>query len=381
MNNYKQCYICGDSILIGTTCDNCWQKEQARKKELENRPKLIPRSFKIEPNINEYTYFVEYDYNSKKWAVSLVGPQNKEDQTLFKWNNNFSWSYTGNVADSMRARVAELGGRVDGVLRFTHSWNHPEAGRNASLMDLHVFLPGSTMHGDECHDRYPSGQRVGWNNRVDHTSGGKQDVDYTAAAPENYIPIENIAFPDMKKLRDGKYVFKIHNWQLREPTKSGFRAEIEFGGQIFHYNHPAPLKNKQWITLAEVTLKNGVFTIEHKMESKTSSQTKWNIGTEKWHNVKAITFSPNYWNSEIGNKHHMFFLEGCKSDDTTRAFYNEFLKEDLAKDRKVFELLGNRVKVEPVENELSGLGFSDTIRNEMIVEVTGNIKRLLKIKF
>ncbi len=313
--------------------------------------------------------------------VTLVGPQEESGDTLFKWGNNFSWSYAGAVADSMRAQVQALGGRVDGVLRFTHSWNHPEAGRNTSLMDLHVFLPGSSGHKDGCHDGYPSGQRVGWNNRNDHASGGSQDVDYVNAAPEGHIPLENISFPDIKKLKDGKYIFKIHNWEFRNPTKSGFRAEIEFGGEIFHYNHPAPLKNKEWVTLAEVTLKNGVFTIEHKMESKTSSQNIWGVNTERFHKVKAITLSPNFWTNKIGNKHYFFFLEGCESDGEIRGFYNEMLKEELKPDRKVFEILGSKILVEKTEKELAGLGFSDTLRNTMFVSVEGAFKRNLKIVF
>lgn len=312
--------------------------------------------------------------------ATLVGPQEQDETTLFKWGNNYSWSYVGNVADSMRARVEELGGRVDGVLRFTHSWNHPEMGRNTSLMDLHVFLPGSSKHDDGCHDRYPSGQRVGWNNRNDHLSRGTQDVDYTGAAPEGYIPIENITFPKMSNLKDGKYIFKIHNWQHRTGTTSGFKAEIEFGGEIYRYEHPKALKNKEWVTLAEATLKNGVFEIEHKLSSEAATQTKFNIGTQKFHKVKSICLSPNYWNAAIGNKHYFFILENCKAEDV-RGFYNEFLKEELSKDRKVFEILGSKLVVEPVENELSGLGFSETVRNSLIVKVEGNFTRTLKINF
>ncbi len=313
--------------------------------------------------------------------VSLVGPKEEGEKTLFKWGNNYSWSYSGQVADSMRARVVELGGRVDGVLRFTHSWNHPEMGRNASLMDLHVFMPGSSPHKDGCHNSYPSGQRVGWNNRNDRISGGKQDVDYTNPAPEGYIPLENITFPDMKKLKDGKYTFKIHNWSARDPNKSGFKAEIEFGGQIFKYERASPLKHHEWVTLAEVTLKNGVFTMDNKLESKSSSKQKWGINTEQWQKISSICYSPNYWNGEIGNKHFMFFLEGCKTDEPPRGFYNEFLKEDLAADRKVFEVLGSKITVDPTENELSGLGFSETVRTDAFFEVEGNFKRIVKVKF
>ncbi len=186
----------------------------------------------------------------------------------------------------------------------------------------------------------------------------------------------------MKKLKDGKYTFKIHNWNHRTPTTSGFKAEIEFGGQIFSYNHPSPLKQKEWVTLAEATLKNGVFTIEHKFESQSSSQKKWGIDTERFHNVKAICLSPNHWGEKpVGNKHYMFLLDDCVADEAVRPFYNENLKEEFSKHRKVFELLASKIKVESVENELSGVGFSDTIRNEVIAQIEGAFRRTIKIKF
>jgi len=335
---------------------------------------------KVLPKAKSIKALVENKHLSN--FCSLVGSKDKDSGNLFKWSNDSSWSYSGQVADSMRARVAELGGRVDGVLRFTHSWNHPEMGRNASLMDLHVFMPGSSSHKDGCHNTYPSGQRVGWNNRKDHLSGGVQDVDYTDAAPEKYIPIENISFPSIKNLKDGKYIFKIHNWSLRAPTNSGFKAEIEFAGQIFRYVRAAPLKHQEWITLAEVTLKNGVFEIEHKMESTACSQKKWEISTERFHAIKAITLSPNHWQDKsVGNKHFLFFLEGCVSDESPRGFYNEMLKESLMPHRKVFEVLAGKIQVESTKNELSGLGFSETVRNDIVLEVQGAFKRLIRVKF
>ena len=77
----------------------------------------------------------------------------------------------------------------------------------------------------------------------------------------------------------------------------------------------------------------------------------------------------------------MFCLEECNADDKVRGFYNEFLTEELSKDRKVFELLGSKVVVASTPDELSGLGFSDTVRNSIYVEVEGTIKRTLKVNF
>lgn len=297
---------------------------------------------------------------------------------LFPWNNGFSWSYDGDMTDSsLRQRVQMAGGRVDGVLRFSHLWN--DVGRNSSLMDLHVFMPGSTPHTDGRHDSYPHGQRVGWNNRQDRASGGVQDVDYTQPAPVGYVPVENITFPSMEKLKDGDYTFAIHNWALRSPTNSGFKAEIELGGQLFQYDHPAPLANKEWITLAVATLKAGVWTINHKHDTTTSSRERWGVSTETLVPVETLLLSPNHWEGQqIGHKHWFFILRGCKNPDPVRGIYNEYLRPDLNEHRKVFEVLGSKTKAPFAEEQLSGLGFSSTQRNTLKVVADG---RAFEIQF
>jgi hypothetical protein len=300
---------------------------------------------------------------------------------LFKWDNPFAWSYHGNITDSvMRQAVQAKGGRVDGVLRFTHSWNHDAP--NTSLMDLHVFMPGST-HRSGQHDTYGSGQRVGWNQRSDFASGGSQDVDYTGAAPKGYIPVENITFPTLDKLRDGQYHCKIHNWSLRQGTKGGFRAEIEFDGQLFEYEYPDVVQHKQWIDVATVTLKNGVFSIEHHLPTTASSQKVWGLQTETFVQVNSLMFSPNFWDGQtIGNKHWFFLLDGAVNNEPTRGIYNEYLASGLEQHRKVFEVLGDKTKCPPTADQLSGLGFSSTKGDSLIVQVAGpKLRKTYQINF
>ena len=311
--------------------------------------------------------------------VSLVAPADSEAPNILKWANNFSWSYSGDITDSsLKSKVKAAGGRVDGVFRFTHSWNELEP--NQSLMDLHVFMPGNAHNDKKTSDSYGSGRRVGWNHRKDGASGGVQDVDYTDAAPKGYIPVENITFPDLSNMPDGKYLCKIHNWSFRTTGGKG-KAEIEVGGQLYQYVYPNT-KNKEWVNVATVTLKNGEFSIEHHLDHSDISKEEWGVDTEKFQKVSTIMLSPNYWDGqEVGNKHFFFMLDHCVNPDNTRGVYNEFLRGDLTPHRKVFELLGNKMKCATTDHQLSGLGFSSTKRDDIICKVSGSFTRTLKIKF
>lgn len=109
----------------------------------------------------------------------------------------------------------------------------------------------------------------------------------------------------------------------------------------------------------------------------------WGVKTETFVPVSTIMYSPNYWDQQsgIGHRHVFFMLKDCKNNERTNGFYNEFLKEDLMKHKRVFEALGSRMRVEDTEDQLSGLGFSTTKRNDLVVRVKGATNRLMKIKF
>lgn len=314
--------------------------------------------------------------------MSLIAPVHANSGKLFKWDNTFSWAYNGDVTDaSLREQVRLAGGSVDGDFRFSHSWNHD--GNNQSLMDLHVFMPGSnkTFNGTKNDSYGNSHQRVGWNCRKHSASGGSQDVDFTERAGTR-VPVENITFPSKGKLKDGVYTCAIHNWSFRSPTLSGFHAEIEIMGQVFTYEYKKPLDHKEWVVVAEVTLKNGVFTIDHKLPHGAVTKETWGIQTNQFVKVDTIMLSPNFWDDqEIGHKHYFFMLEGCKNPESARGFYTEFLRDELHQDRKVFEMLGAKLKAEHTDNQLSGLGFSSTRRNSVTCKVRGSFNRTIKINF
>ena len=370
-------------VLSGDVFDTLSASVKTKPKNLEKVEEVNIDKFitDILPRATTVEVLMENRHSSN--LVSLVAPVDPTSGNMFKWDNKFSWSYNGEVADSdLRKAVQSRGGRVDGVFRFSHSWNHTK--RNASLMDLHVFLPANKISTEPMvNDVYGNKERVGWNNRSHAQTGGVQDVDYTAAAPAGYIPVENITFPDLKRMPQGRYVCKIHNWSLREPTQGGFKAEIEFDGQVFEYDYDKPLKNKEWVTVAEVVLKDGQFTIEHHLPVAGSVvKSVWGVSTNTFQKVNVIMLSPNFWDEKaVGNKHFFFMLDGCVNDGTARGFYNEFLKEELNADRKVLEVVGSKTKVEACNDQLSGLGFSSTQRNSIVVRVTGAITRTIKVVF
>ena len=117
------------------------------------------------------------------------------------------------------------------------------------------------------------------------------------------------------------------------------------------------------------------------MKSQVVSKDKWSIKTNQFVKVNKLMLSPNHWSNSTGNKHYMFFLENCVSDENARPFFNEFLKNEFDENRKVFEIMGSKIKVEPTNNQLSGIAFSETQPNHLLVRVDGNFKRVLNIKF
>lgn len=313
--------------------------------------------------------------------MSVIAPENKNAPSMLKWDNNFSWAYNGDIADSMRQEVKARGGNIEGPFRFTHSWNHD--GQNQSLMDLHVFMPGNNHHPDtkKSHE-YGLGRRIGWNNRGDSQSGGVQDVDYTAP-PGKTVPIENISFPNINKMPEGLYICKVHNWSARNPNTSGFKAEIELNGELYQYEYPTRLVNHEWVTVAEITLKNGQFTINHKIEpTSIMSKEVWGVKTNDFTPVSMVTISPNHWpERKVGNKHVFFILDKCKNPSPPRGFFNEYLKDDLTKHKRVFEALGSKMRVVDSDDQLSGVGFSLTQGNSVVVRVEGKTKRIVKVLF
>lgn len=302
--------------------------------------------------------------------MSVIALQNKDSKTMFKWNNNFSWAYNGNITDSMKERVKALGGKVKGVFRNTLQWN--ESGNNNNDFDLHCIEP----NGNRIY--YPNRRKI-------HSSSGMLDVDITHPKTQinNETAVENIIYTDLNRMPEGVYKIQVHVYSYRN-GKDGFSAEIEFDNQIHSFDYRKDVRQNECIDIASIQYtKKESFKIVKSLAHSTASKTIWNLNTNQFHPVTVCMFSPNYWDEQsgIGHKHYFFILNDCKNKDRPNGFFNEFLKEDLLQHKRVFEALGSKMCVEQSNNQLSGLGFSSTKRNSIICKLEGHISRVLKIIF
>jgi len=118
------------------------------------------------------------------------------------------------------------------------------------------------------------------------------------------------------------------------------------------------------------------------LPSSQSVREVWGIPTQTFHNVNILMLSPNYWDDKtVGNKHFFFMIDGCLNEGKARGFFNEFIKSEFDTNRKVFEIVGSKMKTEESNNQLSGIGFSSTQRNSVLCRVKGSFSRTIKINF
>jgi hypothetical protein len=297
--------------------------------------------------------------------VSLTAPVHADTGRLFKWDNDFAWSYDGEVTDSIKQRVKAAGGKVDARFRVSLAWS------NYDDLDLHVSGLGDHIY-------YAS--KTGFNTR------GQLDVDMNAGGGNSVRgsrePVENVFWNGT--IKDGVYHVAVNNFARMETTDVGFTLEVEFDGAVHQFSHPKAVANKATVKALTITIEKGrlvsVVPASPDVTGGVSPTTKWGITTGQLAPVDTLMLSPNHWDGQaIGNKHWFLILKGVKNPDATRGIYNEFLRGDLDRHRKVFEVLGSKAKCPPSDQQLSGVGFSSTRGDEVTVVVDG--RRAYNIKF
>lgn len=296
--------------------------------------------------------------------VSLIAPCDPTANRLFKWDNPFSWSYQGDLADSIKERVKQAGGSVTGDLLCRLAWS------NYDDLDLHMSEPGG-------YEIYFA------NKRARSPSGGMLDVDMNAGAGTTRTPVENIFYTQRRTMREGVYELSVHQYMQRESVDIGFEVEIDWLGTMHRFAYTSPMRTGDRIRVAKFkySVENGVEIFESLSPSQTS-KVMWGLKTQEFQRVNVITLSPNYWGQRaVGNKHYLFMLAGCVNDGQARGFFNEFLTDELTPHRKVIEMVGARMKTAQAADQLSGLGFSSTQRNSLMVKVKGAFTRTVNVTF
>ncbi len=294
--------------------------------------------------------------------VSITTANNKESKPIFKWNNNYSWTFNGNLAGKtmIKENVKNAGGKIEGLLRCSLQWND---GDTHGIVDF------------DLHCKETVGEEIYYAHKQSYRTGGWLDVDMIRPAK---IGIENITWQE--SLKSMEYLFFVRNFDGGRNT--GFKVEIEFEGNIYNYQYATVPGYKQDVRIATVIVKNGKIDIQHHLPESQSSKDIYGLPTQQFHKVNLICLSPNHWDgNNIGNKHYFFILDGCKCPVGIRSFHNENLIPDLLQHRKVMEVLGVTNMINPTEKQLSGLGFNATVRDELIVRLQGSFKRVIKIKF
>lgn len=288
--------------------------------------------------------------------ITLTAAENQDAPTMFKWNNSFAWAYSGNLADSdIKQRVIKAGGKVDGLLRFSLAWEHDDD------LDAHCYAGNQHIY-------FASKEGVGIELDVDQIPMWRRGSD------GKYV--ENIV---VTKLAVGKYEFKVHCYSSQKGGR-GFTAELAFGDQVLTFEYKPALRQSESVEVVTVTWDGKSFQVQQHLQSTDATRKLWSLDTNRFHRVSLVCHSPNHWGeSKVGNRHTIFALAGCVSDETPNGFFNEHLSQELLAQKRVMAALGRLMQVTPGEDQVSGVGFSSTQRNYVYVRVNGT--RIIKVVF
>lgn len=323
----------------------------------------------ILPGCTSVEAFLQNNHDGN--MVSLTTANNPDSKPIFKWSNNYSWTFNGNLAgkSQIKQAVKSRGGNVEGVMRVT------------------LAFPG-TQDDYDLHLMEPTRNEISFSTlRGKHHSSGMLDLD--AQGRDGHQPddkrVENIIYTDKQLMPKGKYAVYVNNYSGRG-LHTPFTLEVEIEGECTTLEL-IPNRNVNKTLACTISFDGNAFEIEPSVtmklvDSKSISKEIYGLETNQFHKVNLVCLSPNHWDTNnVGNKHYFFMLDKCKSPAAIRGFHNENLLPELAEHRKVFEVLGTTNMIQSTDKQLSGLGFNATVKDELIVKLSGSHKRTIKIKF
>jgi hypothetical protein len=348
--------------IVGTVFDELTTEANARPKTLKAVEEISIDDFLANVVKSASNIEVLFENRLSNNLVSLIAPKDPTANQLFKWDNPFSYSYVGELADSIKERVKAAGGRVEGDVLVRLAWF------NYDDLDLHMLLP--------------DGEEICFSRKRHYKTGGYLDVDMNVSK-DRRDAVENIALPDRRKMIEGNYRVYVRNFRQREKRDVGFDVQFEALGTTHEYAYREEVRDQSDVDVVSFSYSHakGIEIIKD-LPSTIASKTLWGLKTQEFVRVSALMLSPNFWGKNaVDNKHYFFMLEGAQNDGKARGFYNEFLKPELREHRKVLEVVGSRTTVESVPDQLSGLGFSYSQRNKITVRVTGKTLRTMIVTF
>lgn len=307
----------------------------------------------ILPNVQKLEIMFENKHESN--LMNLLTQQDSDAPSILQWNNGFRWSYNGDLAGASQIKqaVKMAGGNVEGVLNFRLAWN--EKGGDHSDLDAWATEPSERRIG------YSEGYRKDSGNRFS-PNGGQLDVDDRGRGSQMHV--ENITWT---KATNGNYKLWVN--QFNNNNSQGFVAEVEFDNQIHTFVYNKPVSGN--VEVAIVSYNEGKWSIEPKLLSTTASKKVWNLDTQKYYEVNTVMLSPNYWDNKVGNPHYFFFIDKLNNPNSCRSLYNEYLNNDLIQHKRVFEMLGSKLRVESSDNQMCGLGFTTDQKHTVQVKLDG----------
>lgn len=307
-----------------------------------------------------------------KNMVNLITAENKEAKPIFKWGNNFSWTFNGNLGSTsqIKEKVKGRGGNTEGVLRVSLSF--PDT---TDDYDLHIEKPfGANINYSRLRET------LSCSGRLDLDAQGRDGHQ----TPQNRV--ENCVWTDLSAMPIGNYIVKVNNYSKRG-LRFGFQVEIEAKGEItlltLDINKKKFVKEYDTAIVARIRLNSqGEFEIIPGdfmlVTNGLVSSELYGLSTFQFHPVNLVCLSPNYWgNNQSGIKHYMFMLEGAKTKDPLMMFHPEQLVESLHEYRKVMEMFSKKNMVTAEEKQLAGVGFNATLPNDLIVRIDG--KKLINL--
>lgn len=323
----------------------------------------------ILPECSSVEIFLENKQENN--LVTLTTSNDENARQIFKWSNPYSWTYNGNLAGKsmIEEAINKRGGKTDGVF------------------NVRLHFPKSTADYDLIITE-PNGNTINYHKRRQvQLSSGTLDLD--AQGVDGDFPpekrVENINYTHLTSMPKGEYIIAIKNYG--GGSDNGFLMEIKSPEGLSKYQCNNILGSGTTAFII-VNFDGTNFTskiINNKIvlvDSEHVSKEIYGLETQKFHKVNLVCLSPNHWGeNNVGNKHYFFMLDGCKVEKSIRSFHSENLLPELAQHRKVLEVLGAVNMLEPSDNQLSGLGFNATVRDEVILRLKGNFKRVIKVKF